>query len=283
MVVVVASAAPARADFCMLTQNGLHLGQGQPAYRESKRDGFKAIFKDYDVVNLQEVMDPAEPARLAPAGFTVSVSVAKGQSTYREYYAVLTRNAAIRVLDHADYPDDAGDFARPPFGIAVEDSHKSRYWLVDIHAVFGKGGVTPRRMEVAAMAQVTAFYAGRVLADGTMVERVVVVGDWNLPATDKAFVELEQMLPGTLAAPNVKSSLNARGEYASAYDHFVWNRHRMNVDFADDPRDTGGFDLESYRDSLSDHAGVAGYVLAAPGRLRPEGISCPPVRVGAGS
>jgi hypothetical protein len=276
-------AAPACADFCMLTQNGLRLGHGQADYKLTKRDGFKAIFKDYDVVNLQEVMDPDEPGRLAPAGFTTSVSTAKGRSSYREHYAMLTRDAAVRVLDRADYPDEAGAFARPPFGIAVEDKDKGRFWLVGIHAVFGNHGLAPRRLEVAAMAEVTAFYAGRMLADGTRVHRVIVAGDWNLPATDQAFAELEDAMPGISTAPNVKSSLNTKGEYASAYDHFIWNRRHLSVDFADDPRDTGGLMPEQYRQALSDHAGIAGYVLADARKARPKDVHCPPARMDVGS
>lgn len=279
---ITAMAAPAWAEFCMLTQNGLHLGQGQPAYKEAKRDGFKTIFKDYDVVNLQEVMDPAEPARVAPLGFTATVSQAKGHSSYREYYALLTRDAAVRVLDSADYPDHAEDFARPPFGVAVEDKHKARYWLVDIHAVFGRHGLNPRRLEVAAITQVTKFYRARTLPDGSTVGRVVVAGDWNLPATDVAFAALAEGSPGIQAAPNVKSSLNSKGEFASPYDHFVWNRDQLAVHFADDPRDTGGLVLDEYRNTLSDHAGIAGYVQADPAKSRPDALQCPPSRLALG-
>lgn len=273
---------PVWADFCMLTQNGLHLGQGKPDYREVKRQGFRRIFHDYDVVALQEVMDPDEPARLAPEGFAATVSAAKGASTYKEHYAVLTRSAAVTVLDAADYPDTAGSFARPPFGVAVQDKDGSRYWLVNIHAVFGKGGAAPRRLEVAAMAHVAAFYAARPLPDGTTVARVLVAGDWNLPATDRAFADLGHAA-GMKVAPNVKSSLNREGVFSSPYDHFVWNGSVLSVDFADDPRDTGGLPPDQFRDTLSDHVGVAGYVMDQPGEARPEGIACPPARTAPGS
>lgn len=264
----------------MLTQNGLHLGQGKPDYRESKRQGFQKIFQDYDVVALQEVMDPDEPARLAPAGFAASVSAAKGASTYKEHYAVLTRSAAVRVLDAVDYPDEAGRFARPPFGVAVEDKDGGRFWLVNIHAVFGKGGVGPRRLEVAAMAEVLAYYAARPLPDGSTIARVLAAGDWNLPAADRAFAELAAA-SGLSAAPDVKTSLNAQGEYSSPYDHFVWNGTTLAVDFAEDPRDTGGLPTDVFRQTLSDHAGVAGYVMDQPSEVRPAGIACPAVRVGS--
>lgn len=270
----------ALADFCLLTQNGLHLGQGKPDYREAKRQGFRRIFQDYDVVNLQEVMDPDEPARLAPAGFAATVSAAKGASTYREHYAILTRRATVTVLDAADYPDGDGAFARPPFGVAVQDGDGDRFWLVDIHAVFGKGGLAPRRLEVAAIVRVMTHYAARPLPDGSTIGRVVVAGDWNLPAADRAFAQLP---PGVLAAPDLPSSLNAQGEYASPYDHFLWNGTVMNVDFAAEPRDTGGLETALYRITLSDHVGMAGYVMDQPGETRPAGIACPPVRQQPGS
>lgn len=279
---LVLMAPPAWADFCMLTQNGLHLGQGKPDYRIAKRQGFQRIFQDYDVIALQEVMDPDEATRLAPAGFDATISAAKGKSSYREHYAVLTRRAAVRVLDAGDYPDTAGDFARPPFGVAIQDKDGARFWLVDIHAVFGKGGAAPRRLEVAAMAQVMAHYAGRKLPDGTTIERVVAAGDWNLPATDQAFADLAAGA-GLWAAPNVKSSLNAQGAFSSPYDHFVWSAAVLNVDFTDDPRDSGGLPTDEYRDTLSDHVGVAGYVMDQPGEARPEGIACPPLRTAPGS
>lgn len=271
-------APPALADFCLLTQNGLHLGQGKPEYRAAKRDGFRRVFQDYDVVALQEVMDPDEPARLAPEGFDATVSAAKGKSAYREHYAVLTRRAAVRVLDAADYPDADGDFARPPFGVAVEDRDGGRFWLVDIHAVFGKGA-PERRLEVAAIPAVIAHYAARPLADGSTIGRVVVAGDWNLAADDGAFAAL----PGLTVAPNVRTSLNREGRYSSPYDHVLWNGGVLNVDFADDPRDTGGLPPDRFRATLSDHAGVAGYVMDQPGEARPAGIACPPTRGEAGT
>lgn len=279
---LVLMAPPAWADFCMLTQNGLHLGQGKPDYRIAKRQGFQRIFQDYDVVVLQEVMDPDEPARLAPAGFDAAISAAKGKSSYREHYAVLTRRDAVQVLDAADYPDMAEEFARPPFGVAIQDRDGGRFWLVDIHAVFGKGGAAPRRLEVAAMARVMAHYAGRKLPDGTTIERVLAAGDWNLPATDQAFADLAASA-GLWAAPNIKTSLNAQGVYSSAYDHIVWDRAVLAVDFSDDPRDSGGLATDDYRDTLSDHVGVAGYVMASAGTARPEGVACPPVRAAPGS
>lgn len=269
--------APAWADFCMLTQNGLHLGQGKPDYRDSKRQGFQRIFQAYDVVNLQEVMDPDEPARLAPEGFAVTVSAAKGASTYKEHYALLTRSAAVTVLDAAEFPDD-GSFARPPFGVAVQDKDGARFWLVDMHAVFGKGGAAPRRQEVAAMPRVLAHFAALKLPDGSTIGRVMVAGDWNLPATDSAFSDLSSALAGVKVAPNVKTSLNAQGVYSSPYDHFLWNATSMSVDFADDPRETGGLETADFRVTLSDHAGIAGYVMEQPGAARPEGIACPPAR-----
>lgn len=268
--------ASAVADFCLLTQNGLHLGQGEATYRAAKRDGFRRIFSGYDVVALQEVMDPDEPGRLAPDGFAVAVSAAKGASTYREHYAVLVRQAAARLLDAADYPDVAA-FARPPFAVALEDRDGGRFWLVDIHAVFGKGGLAPRRAEVAAMAPVLAYFAARPLPDGGRIDRVVVVGDWNLSAADRAFGQLAGDQPGVTVAPDLRTSLNAQGAYSSAYDHFLWNGAMLSVDFAAEPRELGGLDPAVYRRTLSDHVGVAGYVMDQPGERRPPEVACPPL------
>lgn len=275
---LVVIAGPARADFCLLTQNGLHLGQGEQSYAEDKRQHFRRIFQDYDVVVLQEVMKAGEPKLLTPEGFNPpEVSEARGQNSYREHYAVLTRQG-ITVLARGDYPDTAQQFARPPFGVAVQDKDGARYWVVDIHAIFGKGGKEPRRQEVAAMAQVLAHFAALPLPDGSTIDRVLVAGDWNLSSEDRAFGDLAAALPGTVAAPEIKTSLNKDGVYSSPYDHVVWNRRHLSVDFASDPRDTGGLATDFYRTTVSDHAGVAGYVMSAPDKQRPEGIACPPAR-----
>jgi endonuclease/exonuclease/phosphatase family metal-dependent hydrolase len=280
MVLVILSFTPAHADFCMLTQNALRLGHGREDVQDAKREGLRRIFRDYDVVVLQEVMEPDEPARVAPAGFEVSVSAAKGRGSYREHYAVLTRRGSLRVLAAAEYPDAAGAFARPPFGVAVEERDGSRTWLVDFHAVFGKGGAAPRRQEVAAMADVLAHYTAHPLPDGSTVERVVVAGDWNLAADDVAFDDLRAVDPTLVAAPNISSSLNAEGRFVSPYDHFLWSRDHVAVHHAAEPRDTGGFAPEDFRATLSDHAGIAGYV-SHPGKPVPRDLACPPARVGS--
>ncbi len=260
----------------MLTQNGLRLGHGQEDYLRAKRERFRAVFDGYDVVALQEVMDDGEPALLAPRGYTATTSPAKGKNTYREHYAWLTRDSVIRVLESADYPDQAGIFARPPSGIAVEDKDKGRFWLVNIHITFGKQGLAPRRKEVAEMVEVKAWYSARPLPDGSRIGRVVVAGDWNLPTTDEAFAALSQF--GLRAEPNVKSTLNVRGDFTSAYDHFLWDRTWLHVDIAEEPRDLGGLPPETFREYLSDHAGLAGYVLADPEARRPRGVQCPLAR-----
>jgi endonuclease/exonuclease/phosphatase family metal-dependent hydrolase len=280
LLLVIVVYTPAYADFCMLTQNGLRLGHGRDDVRITKRDGFRRIFQDYDAVVLQEVMDPDEPARLAPDGFEVSVSAAKGSGSYHEHYAVLTRRGSLRVLDVADYPDSAGIFSRPPFGVAVAERDGARTWLVDFHAVFGRGGLAPRRQEVAAMAEVLAHYASRRLPDGSAIDRVVVAGDWNLPADDPAFDTLRAGDPALAAAPNLSTSLNAEGRFVSAYDHYLWNRARVAVSHAAEPRESGGLSPEDFRASLSDHVGVAGYVSAA-GKAPPRDAACPPSRVGS--
>lgn len=274
---VLLAAGPARADFCMLTQNGLHLGQGKPAYQQVKRAVLQGIFDDYDVIALQEVMNAEEAARLAPPGFIASVSAAKGATSYREHYAMLTRQAAMRVLATADYPDPGGLFARPPFAIAVEDRSGARFWLAATHVVFGKSGLAPRRREVAAMAEAMAHFAAQPLPDGSTIGRVVVAGDWNLPAADKAFATLPDIFK---VAPEVPSTLNAKGIFASSYDHYLWQHQRLAVDFAADPRDSGGLSPGVYRNTVSDHVGVAGYVMADPQASRPEGTVCPPRRTG---
>ena len=273
----IAAAMPARADFCFLTQNALRLGQGAEAYRAGKRDGFRRVFAAYDVVALQEVMDPDEPGRLAPEGFSVVVSTAKGGGGYREHYAMLMRGAAARLLDVAEFPDAEGAFVRPPFAVAIEDKDGDRFWLVGIHVVFGRGGLEPRRREVGAMTRVLDYYAARSLPDGSTIGRVVVAGDWNLAAADPAFAQVAAGLPGLRAAPDLKTSLNSTGRYVSAYDHFLWNGRNLAVDFAPDPRETGGLDTAVWRAVLSDHVGVAGYVMNLPGERRSPDVRCPPL------
>lgn len=271
-------AGPAWADFCMLTQNALRLGHGGPDAVEAKREVLRAIFKDYAVVVVQEVMDPAEPERLASgSGFTAWVSGPRGRSSYVEHYAFLTRGDAVTVLDHADYPDAEDAFARKPFGIAVEDE-AGAYWIVGFHAIFGRQGKAPRRAEVAAMAQVLAWFAARDVPGAGTIDRVVVAGDWNLAAADGAFATLAEAVEGLRAAPDLKTSLNAEGILTSPYDHFLWNSRVMNVDLAEEPRDSGGLTLPDYRSRVSDHVGVAGWIAADPEGRRPETTSCPPDR-----
>lgn len=268
---------PAAADFCLLTQNGLHLGQGLASALAVKRQHYRRIFAAYDVVVLQEVMDDGEPARLAPDGFAVAVSAAKGAGRYQERYAVLIRQDVVRVLDQADYDDDMGAFSRPPFAVALEDQQGGRFWLVDFHALFGQGGLAPRRREVAAMADVVAHFAARPLPDGSTIARVMVAGDWNLSGHDRSFDDLARLV-GISVAPDLPTSLNRQGEFVSAYDHFVWNADRMGLVLAPEPRDLGGLDGASYRRQLSDHAGVAAWVQANPAAQGPAERACPPQR-----
>ena len=283
----------ASADFLVVSQNGLHLGQdsrGVPGYVANKN----AFIRDLghwqgsalpQMTFLQEVMSQADKDALKPAGGSVNFSELKGNSSYLERYADILVNdsgATLAIVCHVDTAKlvSAGaTVQRPPEATLISDSSSGSeklVWFLDYHATFGKGGPKARRGEIAEIGNIVEALTAAVPAGCPRTSaNAVIVGDWNMNATDPAFATLAANagFGKPSFAPNVKTSLNAQGRTTSPYDHFIWDDNLVQVTLAALPAQSvcstrvavvaGVLTPTSYpafRRNCSDHVGIAAVV-----------------------
>jgi hypothetical protein len=242
------------ASFSLASQNCLHLGWGKATYQNYKNPFLKNLFSNYNVILLQEVMSKGLPPDYVTPGSHYFLSTAlKGSGSYKEAYVfIIDKN--ITAANNDDYGYTGAGFARPPSGVLLQTG-SNWTWVVNYHAVFGKRK-SIRQAEVGRMGTVYGFYQGMVINSNTY-NRVIIGGDWNLPAGDAAFNNLKTAAGGTNSRvlPNSKTSLKRNGGLSQAYDHFVWNSNIITVSSVQviDP----GISKSNFRKKVSDHLGIS--------------------------
>lgn len=287
--------AAASADVLVISQNALHLGQNSssvPNYIPNKNAWVRALAawpgnSLPQLTFLQEVMSQSSEAAIQPAGGIVHFGPLKGTSSYLERYGNILVNDAsshAAILCHVDTAGliTAGvSIQRPPDATLVSDGTgggPQLVWFLNFHATFGSGseGMAARRAEIAEIGNIIARLRAAPPAGCTQTtDNAVVLGDWNLTATDAAFQTLAANAGFTRlgATPNVKTSLNSQGVRSSPYDHFIFDDARIQVTLAALPAQpacgtTTSFaaglltpaSSQSFRTNCSDHLGIAAVV-----------------------
>jgi hypothetical protein len=283
----------ASADFLVVSQNALHLGQGSrgiPTYIADKNAFVRGLGHWPgnalpQVTFLQEVMTQAKEADVVPAGGTARFSGLKGNSSYLEKYGDLLVNDAgshVTIVCHVDTVGLIGPGAtvqRPPEATLISDTSSGSaklVWFLDYHATFGTGGPAARRGEIAEIGNIVKRLTAAVPSGcPSTTPNAVVVGDWNMDASDSSVATLAANAGFARPAftPNVKTSLNAKGNVTSPYDHFVWDDSRVQVTLAALPAQSAcktkiavvagvltPTSYPSFRKNCSDHVGIAAVV-----------------------
>ncbi len=285
----------ASADVLVVSQNALHLGQDSravPNYIAAKNVSMRGLARwpgngFPQLTFFQEVMSQANEAAIQPVGAVVRFGPLKGNSSYLERYGnVFVNDAAgsATILCHVDTAPMVGAgiaMQRPPDATLVSDSSRlvpRLVWFLNFHATFGAGreGLARRRAEVGEVGNIIArLRAAPPQGCPATSDNALVLGDWNLPATDPAFAALSANAGfGRLSAvPNVRTSLNAQARRTSAYDHFVFDDSRLQVSLAALPaqnicgtsiRFVAGLmtpvSPRAFRRNCSDHLGIAAVV-----------------------
>lgn len=285
----------ALADVLVLSQNSLHLGQNSssvPNYIPNKNASIQALARWPgnslpQLTFLQEVMTQASQAAIQPVGGIVHFGPLKGNSSYVERYGNILVNDTGNHLNILCHVDTAGmitagvSIQRPPDATLISDATGSSprlIWFLNFHATFGTGsaGLAARRAEIAEIGNIiTRLRAAAPAGCPRTTDNAVVLGDWNLDATDAAFRTLAANAGFARlgASPNVKTSLNAQGVRSSPYDHFIWDDARVQVSLAALPAQalcntSATFavgvltptSLADFRRNCSDHLGIAAVV-----------------------
>lgn len=285
----------ASADLLIVSQNALHLGQGSKAfvdYVPAKNQYVRSLaawpsMGVPQLTFLQEVMPQAKLSDIQPPQGTALFGALKGTSSYLERYGLVLVNdtqSHAQILcrvDTASLLSAGARIQRSPDATLVRDTSGASprsVWFLNFHATFGTGsaGLAARRSEIAEIGLVITKLRTHVPSGcPSTADTAIVLGDWNLGGGDAAFhtLAVNAGFAHMGLAPDVPTSLNAKGNRASAYDHFVYDDTRVLVTLTDLPAQpmcstTGAFvsgiltpvDFPSFRQRCSDHLGIAAIV-----------------------
>ncbi len=270
----------AHGQFTLFSQNTLHFGWGKNPYYTTKNTYMSqhvvnAAAPNWGVVILQETMNNNDLALLYPnpGNYLFLQTAPLGQTSYVERYSFLIRvptvlGACCTVISSAAgnqvtvYADPNNRYSRPPAGVVVTGATVPETWIIDYHAVFGRVG--QRRTEVSTGgAAIQAFQGTPMGTNNHLVSRFVMGGDWNFPATDAAFTNIQISLGVAISVqPTAKTSLKRNGGLSQPYDHFLWVSNNASPAYVNCTNPAvvpppNGQTQAWFRTNYSDHLGVS--------------------------
>lgn len=255
----IVSGGASAADARVATWNLMRLGNGA----EKSYAAVAAIAANVDIVAVQEVMNDKGLNDLKAAleartkeSWSVLASDPAGSRAYQESYGFVYRDSAVEYVEGAvSYLDRKNIFMRPPFSALFKSKNGAAtdvFALSTVHIIYGKSAAD-RTPELAELGNYWTWleqvYPGA---------KLMLMGDFNMPPTDDAFVDLKQhAMPLITSGASTLSATD--GRYANLYDQ-VW------VSKANPPKITSagivdypkmiGWSHEKSRQHVSDHAPV---------------------------
>lgn len=271
LLIILATTMPAIAGIGLLSWNVRHLGWDT----ELNHQAVAQVMGRFDLVAIQEVMDPAAAEKLS--GYVESAtgddwgvltSDVIGRTSYQEGYAFLWRESAVDYVRGATLYLDPGDvFARQPFSAVFRDRETGQtFVLATVHITYGDS-IEDRVPEIRALDDYWRWLGQTY--DG--LPRVLT-GDFNLAAARPAFDALDVLADNLITKA---TTLSTGTGYASHYDH-IWIGPKLAGAGENGVVPTMawlGIGNDRTRDHISDHAPV--YLL-----IGDETLVTRPIRTG---
>lgn len=258
---VLAWSSATAADLRIASWNIQNLGWGD----DTHYGAIAAVANHFDLVAVQEVMEPAAVERLAQRlereggdRWGVLTSSAVGSSHYEEHYAFLYRESAVAYTGKSSLYRDPGDvFIREPASAQFRSKRTGRTLTVgSIHVLYGDG-VADRLPEIERLGRYWQSLADRYERDAQN-GRILLLGDFNL-WPDHAGFEALDAYADALISEGATTLSSDDGRYANLYDN-IWVPDESGFEVSDSGilrfPELLDWDHETARARASDHAPV---------------------------
>nr|WP_299380319.1 helix-hairpin-helix domain-containing protein [uncultured Halomonas sp.] len=247
----------ASADITIGSWNLKHLGWNNGKHLAS----VAKIMQGADLWALQEVMDTAAVQVLerqleqqTGESWNSMASHAVGRNSYQESYAFVWRDASVEYTQGAVVYLDPGDlFAREPYLAEFRDKDGGEtVAMAVVHIVYGdsRADRTPEIRELASIWDwMRDIYPGSAR---------LIVGDFNLPPTDRAWQPLRDAGAQPAITTGATTLSERDGRYVSLYDNFWYDAASLDVavvGIVHFPKILG-IDHRTARDTISDHTPI---------------------------
>lgn len=250
------AASTADAGIWLGSQNVLRLGQNFP-YSNVSQSNRQNIIRDQNAWNnmnlLQEVMASANIGSVTPGGFSYKASAEKGNSSYKEKYVFVYNNYVYGGI--WDTPEN-GSLREPSGVIAWTGSEYA--WFVNVHT-----SPSNLRFEVEKLDEAYDYYKSIYGS----AYGVIIGGDLNRNGNSSYYNQIKakganQILPDVPTTIYQRSQSDTAAYTSNRYDHFIWNPSDVTITSTtrDDYTINAVGGVNYWRDNVSDHAGIYGYV-----------------------
>lgn len=195
--------------------NAKRLGQDKKNYEVTAK-----IVSKFDLIGIEEVIEEKglkllieEIKKINPNYEYIISDTAVGTSKYKEYYAIIYDKTKIDSISNVGfYP--VKEFIRPPHAFKVQATNFD-FIVILTHSIFGDD-IVDRVKEASKYYKVYNYFKKQ-----TNEEDIILMGDFNLPATNKAFDSLKEInLVPILDANKFSTTLSPKG-LANSYDN-IW-------------------------------------------------------------
>lgn len=201
--------------------NALHLGTSKKDYKTLAR-----IISKFDIIALEEVMNRSGLDRLVDElknTYAYEISHPVGTEKYKEYYAVLyKKNIVDDIKLVGKYKEKNNEFIREPSAFYVK-SNKFDFLLIPVHSIFGDN---PKKRAYEASKYVDVY---KYFKDLTKQDDIIILGDFNLDANDKAFDNLKKENFSNILDPSVDKTTLSKSGLANSYDNIFINLKNTNA------------------------------------------------------
>lgn len=189
---------------------------------ESKKD-YRALVKileKFDIIALEEVMNENGIKTLNDKlgndyGYVLSKAV--GTKKYKEHYAIIYKKSKVNEIKYVGvYNDKFNDFIREPAAFYIK-SNNFDFVLIPVHSIFGDDP-KKRMIEASKYVNVYDYFLEKIKE-----EDIIILGDFNLPANDKAFVSLKKRNMVNIINPEKNKTTLSKKGLANSYDNIFLN------------------------------------------------------------
>lgn len=194
---------------------------------ESEKDlvSFSKILSKFDIIALEEVMneDGLKELKIMLPEYDYIISKAVGTKKYKEHYAILYKKDVVdEIKNLGSYEDKKDDFIREPSAFYIK-SNKLDMILIPVHSIFGS---EPKERALEASKYIDVY---KEFYNKTKQDDIIILGDFNLPATDRAFDKLKQEGFINVLKPSVDKTTISKTGLASSYDNIFIIKNNLKA------------------------------------------------------
>lgn len=201
--------------------NTMRLGESKKNYHTLAK-----ILKSFDIIALQEVMNNNGMIKLENSLEELTNEdwdyyIPKepvGTKKYKEYYAFIYKKdkfSEIKPLSY--YKNGKSSFIREPFAIKVKAKNFD-FILITAHSIYGKN-IKERAIEASNYIDVILYFKEMEKDE----DDIILLGDFNLPAKDKAFSNLGKINMRPIIDSDKYSTTFSKTGLANPYDNIFIN------------------------------------------------------------